>query len=42
MAAKKQSEIIRERIEAAGARFHSNDNIADFIDGEKELDLLVD
>ena len=42
MAAKKQSEIIRERIEAAGARFHSNDNIAEFIDGEKELDLLVD
>lgn len=33
------SEIIRDRIEAAGARFHSNDNIADFIH-EGELDQL--
>ena len=31
------SRIIRERIEASGERFHSNDNIADFIhDGDLE------
>lgn len=35
------SEVIRERIKEAGARFHSNDNISEFIN-EGELDLLVD
>ena len=31
------SEIIRERIQAKGARFHANDNISDFIQpGELE------
>ena len=35
------SEVIRERIQQAGARFHANDNIADFINFG-ELDLLVD
>ena len=28
---KNLSQIIRDRVKAAGARFHSNDNIADFI-----------
>lgn len=37
----KISEQIRQRVLAAGARFHSNDNIADFIN-EGELDLLID
>jgi GTP cyclohydrolase I len=36
------SERIRARIEAAGRRFHANDNIAEFIDGEAELDALED
>lgn len=35
------SEVIRERIKAAGARFHSNDNIADFIESEDEINDLV-
>lgn len=35
------SEIIRSRIKHAGARFHSNDNISEFIK-EGEIDLLVD
>lgn len=35
------SEVIRERIKAAGARFHANDNIADFLNFG-ELDMLVD
>lgn len=35
------SKTIRSRIEHAGARFHSNDNIADFIN-EDEIELLVD
>jgi len=35
------SEQIRERILAAGVKFHSNDNIADFIK-EGEIDALVD
>ena len=35
---RKTSEIIRERIQATNKRFHSNDNISDFIqDGELEL-----
>ena len=37
MSCKLVSEIIRERIQANGARFHSNDNISDFIQpGELE------
>ena len=39
---KNLSEVIRERIKAAGARFHSNDNISEFIHGDQELDSLVD
>lgn len=35
------SEVIRERILAAGARFHSNDNIAEFI-SDGEMEALVD
>ena len=37
----KVSEQIRQRILDAGARFHSNDNIAQYIQ-EGELDSLVD
>jgi GTP cyclohydrolase I len=36
------SDRIRARIQAAGRRFHANDNIADFIDGEAERDALED
>jgi len=36
------SDRIRARVQAAGRRFHANDNIADFIDGETELDALED
>ena len=36
------SEVIRARIKAANARFHCNDNIADFIESEDEIDQLVD
>lgn len=35
------SEVIRDRIKKAGARFHSNDNISDFIN-DQEVDQLVD
>jgi GTP cyclohydrolase I len=35
------SQVIRDRINAAGARFHSNDNIAEFV-REGELEGLVD
>ena len=35
------SEVIRERIQRDGARFHANDNISDYIN-EHELDALVD
>jgi len=35
------SNIVRNRIISANKRFHSNDNISDFI-GEGELELLVD
>jgi GTP cyclohydrolase I len=38
---KNLSQVIRERIVAAGARYHANDNIADFLN-YGELDLLVD
>ena len=34
------SERVRERIRAAGRRFHANDNIAEFIQGEGELKAL--
>jgi len=36
------SERIRARIETAGARFHANDNIAQFIEGDAELKALED
>lgn len=36
------SEVIRARIKAAGARFHANDNIAEFINDDEEVDRLVD
>lgn len=36
---RKTSEIIRERIKSSNSRFHSNDNISDFIE-EGELKLL--
>jgi len=35
------SDVIRGRIKKAGARFHANDNISEFIAGEHELDELV-
>lgn len=34
------SQVIRERLQTAGARFHSNDNISDYIT-QKEVDELV-
>jgi GTP cyclohydrolase I len=34
------SQRIRQRIEQAGKRFHANDNIAEFVDGEAELKAL--
>ena len=36
------SATIRARINAVGARFHSNDNISQFINDESELEDLVD
>ena len=36
------SEVIRERIEAAGKRFHANDNIAEFIHSDEERRQLRD
>jgi len=36
------SEVIRKRINEANARFHANDNIAEFIESEDEIDALVD
>jgi GTP cyclohydrolase I len=36
------SATIRARIKSAGARFHSNDNISQFIQDESELEDLVD
>lgn len=35
------SKTIRDRIKHAGARFHSNDNISEFVN-DGELDLLID
>jgi len=40
--APKVSDRIRDRIKAAGRRFHANDNIAEFIEGETELSALED
>ena len=37
---KNLSQVIRERIQQAGARYHANDNIADFIN-EEEIEELV-
>jgi GTP cyclohydrolase I len=34
------STVIRSRVQAAGRRFHANDNLAEFIHGEGELKLL--
>lgn len=36
------SEVIRERIKLAGARYHCNDNISQFIYNDQELEDLVD
>lgn len=36
------AETIRARIAVAGKRFHANDNIAEFIDSEAELQALED
>lgn len=41
MQEKHLSQIIRERLQAAGHRFHCNDNIADYIQ-EGEIEQLVD
>jgi GTP cyclohydrolase I len=38
---KNLSEVIRERLKQAGARFHCNDNISDYVT-QKEVDQLVD
>jgi GTP cyclohydrolase I len=38
----KVSDRIRHRVQAAGRRFHANDNIAEFIEGEAELTALED
>jgi GTP cyclohydrolase IA len=38
---KRTSDVIRERVQTAGVRFHSNDNISEFIQ-PGELDQLVD
>lgn len=36
------SEVIRARIKAAGARFHANDNISEFIESDSEIEQLVE
>ena len=36
------SELVHARLRAAGCRFHANDNIAEFIQGEAELKALED
>lgn len=38
---KNLSQVIRERLKTAGARFHCNDNISDYVT-QKEVDQLVD
>lgn len=42
MTEKSISQVIRDRIRTAGLRFHSNDNIADFIRDQKEIDQLIE
>lgn len=42
MSEKSISQVIRDRIRTAGLRFHSNDNIADFIRDQKEIDQLIE
>jgi GTP cyclohydrolase I len=34
------SEVIRDRVRKAGRRFHANDNISEFIQGEAEMSAL--
>jgi GTP cyclohydrolase I len=41
MMEKNLSQVIRERLKKAGARFHCNDNISDYVT-QKEVDQLVD
>lgn len=36
------SQVIKNRIIKSGKRFHSNDNISDFIENQNEINLLVD
>jgi GTP cyclohydrolase I len=36
------SQVIRQRITEAKARFHCNDNISEFIESEEEIDELID
>jgi GTP cyclohydrolase I len=36
------SEVIRERIKKSGKRFFANDNIAQFVENDQELDALQD
>ena len=36
------AERVRRRLQAAGRRFHANDNIAEFVEGEAELKGLED
>lgn len=38
----KASDRVRTRIQASGRRYHANDNIAEFIEGEAELSALED
>lgn len=40
VADKPVSQVIRERLQQAGQRFHANDNIADFINGDAERAAL--
>ncbi len=42
MTEKSISQVIRDRIITAGLQFHSNDNIADFIMDQKEIDQLIE
>lgn len=42
MTEKNLSDVIRQRIKHAGCKFHCNDNISIFINGDDELEQLVD
>lgn len=42
MSDKKISEVIQKRLNAAGARYFSNDNIGEFINSDAEIQQLVD